>query len=339
MAKDLSYNEIKANIRLKKFMPIYLFQGEEGYFIDELTTMLIDSVVSDSERDFNQTIVYGLDTSVATIITACRRYPMMAERQLVVVREAQHLKAIDDLMIYAKKPMPSTVLVINYKHGKLDGRKKLSGEIAKSGILFESKKIYDNKVPEFVAEYLRDKQISISPPTVQILADYLGNDLSKITNELDKLVLSLPADQKLITTPHVEENIGISKDFNNFELQRAIASNNLPKAIRIARYFEENQKNNPLIVTLTILFGFFSGLMICQYEKDKSKVNLMRLLGMKFDMQIVDYLEAMRNYSPRQTMKNLSLVREYDARAKGFQSGSAAPGQLLIELLVKLMRS
>lgn len=338
MAKDLSYNEIKGNIRLKKFMPVYLFQGEESYYIDELTTLLMDSVVDESERDFNQTVVYGLDTDVAAIVNACRRYPMMAERQLVVVKEAQLLKNIDDLALYVKNPMPSTVLVINYKYGKLDGRKKLSGDIAKVGIVFESKKMYDNKVPEFVISYLKDKGMSIQPQTAQILTDYLGSDLSKITNELDKLCISLPAGQKQITPTLVEQNIGISKDFNNYELQKAIASNQLLKALRIARYFEENQKNNPLIMTLSILFGFFSNLMICQYEKDKSKGNLMNVLGLRWDMQVADYMEALRHYTPRKTMENTSLIRQYDARAKGFRNGSVPPGKLLIELLVKLMR-
>jgi DNA polymerase-3 subunit delta len=338
MAKDLSYTEIKGNIRLKKFMPVYLFQGDESYYIDELTAMLVDGVLSDSERDFNQTIVYGLDTSVPAIINACRRYPMMAERQLVVVKEAQLLKNIDELALYVKNPMPSTVLVINHKYGKLDGRKKLSAEIAKAGIVFEAKRLYDNKIPEFVIHYLRDRQVGIQPQTTQLLADYLGNDLSKITNELDKLCISLPADRRQITPEIVERNIGISKDFNNYELQKAIASQQMLKALRIARYFEENQKNNPLIVTLTVLFGFFSNLMICQYEKDKSKGNLMQALGLRWEMQIADYMEALRHYSPRKTMENTSLIREYDARAKGFRNSSVLPGKLLIELLVKLMR-
>ncbi|MDR2806149.1 MAG: DNA polymerase III subunit delta [Dysgonamonadaceae bacterium] len=337
MAKDLSFNEIKGNIQLKKFMPVYLFQGEESYYIDVLTDLLIHSVVDESQRDFNQTIVYGLETDVPAIINACRRYPMMSEWQLVVVKEAQLLKNIDELVNYVKNPLQSTVLVINYKYGKLDGRKKLTGEIAKAGIVFESKKLYDSKLPDFIITYLRDRQINIPWSTAQILTDYLGNDLSKITNELDKLCIALPAGQKQVTDTFVEQNIGVSREFNDYELQKAIAAGNVLKAVRIARYFEENQKKNPIVRTLTILFGFFSNLMICQYENDKSKSRLTDVLGFKWDMQIVDYMEALKIYTSRKTMKNISLIREYDARAKGFQNSSVPPGKLLIEAIFKLM--
>jgi len=336
MAKDLNFNEIKGNIQSRRFMPVYLFQGEEAYYIDQLTDMLIDTVLDESEKDFNQTIFYGLETNVAAVISACRRYPMMAERQLVVVKEAQHLKNIDELVHYVNNPLSSTVLVINYKYGKLDGRKKLSGEIAKIGIVYESKKLYDRDIPDFIISYLREKQISIQRQTTQILTDYLGTDLSKITNELDKLVIAL-AGGKQVTDTLVEQNIGISKDFNNYELQKAIAAGDVLKANRIARYFEENQKNNPLVMTLTVLFGFFSNLMICHYEKDKSKPHLMATLGMKWDFQISDYVEAMKRYNPRKTMENIALIREYDARGKGFKNASVPAGQLLIELIYKLM--
>jgi DNA polymerase-3 subunit delta len=254
------------------------------------------------------------------------------------VKEAQLMKNIDDLVIYVKNPLHSTVLVINYKYGKLDGRKKLAGEIAKIGIVFESKKIYENKIPEFIINYLKNKQIVIQWQTAQILTDYLGNDLSKITNELDKLLISLPSSgQKQITAKFVEQNIGISKDFNNYELQKAIAAGDILKANRIARYFEENPKNNPFQQTVSILFGFFSNLLICQYEQNKSKNHLMASLGLKWDLQIADYLEAMKRYTPRKTMGNIALIREYDAKAKGFQNSSVSPGQLLIELIYKLM--
>jgi DNA polymerase-3 subunit delta len=341
MAKELSFHEIIGNIRLKKFMPVYLFQGEESYFIDQLTDELIKNALDDSERDFNQIIFYGIETDVATIIDACRRYPMMAERQLIIVKEAQGMKGknndIEDLMHYLKHPLSSTVLVINYKNGKLDGRKKLSSEIAKIGIIYESKKLYENQVPTFISTYLQDKQIAIDPKASQLLTDYQGNDLSKLTNELDKLRILLPPNQQRITPEIIETNIGISKDFNNFELQKAIASKNILKANRIAFYFEQNPKNNPLVVTLSVLFNFFTNLMVCHYQTDKSKANLMRALGLRFDIQIADYLTALKNYKPVKTMNNISLIRKYDAKGKGIGNSSASGGQLLIELIYKLI--
>jgi DNA polymerase-3 subunit delta len=337
MAKELSFHEIKGNIQLKKFMPVYLFQGEESYFIDQLTELLIGNVLDDSERDFNQTIFYGLETDAPTVINACRRYPMMSERQLVIVKEAQGLKNIDDLIHYVKHPLSSTVLVLNYKHGKLDGRKKLGLEIAKIGIAFESKRMYDNKIPDFIVTYLRDKAVSIDAKAAQLLTDYLGNDLSKLTNELDKLCIILPPNQKRITPEIIENNIGISKDFNNFELQKAIATNDVLKANRIAKYFEQNPKSNPLVVTLTVLFGFFSNLMICQFQTNQSQANLMNVLGFRYDIQVADYMVALRNYKPIKTMDNIALIREYDAKGKGVDNASATEGQLLIELIHKLM--
>jgi len=318
-------------------MPVYLFQGEEGYYIDQLTDLLMESVVDEGARDFNQTLFYGLETEVATIINACKRYPMMSEKQLVVVKEAQGLKNIDDLIHYVKKPLTSTVLVICYKHGKLDGRKKLSGEIDKTGIVFESKKAYENKMPDFIISYLKGKQVGIDLQTAQVLTNYLGNDLSRVINELDKLLIALPPNQKRITAELIEQNTGISKDFNNFELQKAVALRDRVKAQRIALYFEQNQKNNPYVVTLATLFGFFANLMICQYAPDQSKAHLMQVLGFKWDMQIADYLEAMKNYKPIKTLKNVALIREYDAKGKGVGNSSVPPAQLLIELLYKLM--
>ncbi|MDR0833474.1 MAG: DNA polymerase III subunit delta [Candidatus Symbiothrix sp.] len=332
-----SFDEIKREVKAKQFAPVYLFQGEEGYYIDQLTDLVLENALEEHERDFNQTIFYGIDSDVNAIIDACRRYPMMAERQLVVVREAQNLKNIDELLHYVTNPLPSTVLVLNHKHKKLDMRKKLGTTITKSGVAFESKKIYDNQVPAFIINYLKDKKISIDAQSAQILTDYLGAGLSKIVNELDKLAISLPADNRQITPEIIEKNIGISKDFNNFELQKAIANLDVVKANRIARYFEENQKNNPLVMTLSLLFGFFTNLMICHYEKDKSTNSLKQALGVQWDIQVIDYQFAMKHYNAVKTMRNVALIREYDAKSKGFQNSLTPTEKLLPELLFKLM--
>jgi len=337
MAKETGFEELQESIKTGKFYPVYLFQGEEAYYIDQLTDLLIEKVLDDSERDFNQYVFYGLDSDVSTIINTCKRFPLMASRQLVVVKEAQGLKNIDDLIFYVKQPLLSTILVINFKHGKLDGRKKLSGEIAKSGIVFESKKLYDNQIPAFISNYLRKRKVKIDARSAQMLTDYLGNDLNKLTNELEKLILLLPEENAVITTELIEQNIGISKDYDNFELQKALANKDILKANRIASYYEQNSKNYPLQRTLSNLFGFFSNLMICHYENDKSKSNLMAVLGFRFDLQITDYLTALQKYKAGKTMQIVSLIRECDARSKGVNNASIPDGSLFKELIYKIM--
>ena len=337
MAKELKFEEIQDRIRKGDFLPVYLFQGEEAYYIDQLTDLLIEKVLDDSERDFNQYVFYGMDSDTGTIINTCKRFPMMSERQLVVVKEAQGLKNIDDLVHYVKQPLLSTVLVINFKHGKLDGRKKLSGEIGKTGIVFESKKLYENQIPAFISTYLHKQKVKIDLKSAQMLTDYLGNDLSKLTNELEKLILLLSKENPVITSELIEQNIGISKDYNNFELQKALANKNILKANRIALYYEQNPKNNPLILTLSYLFTFFSNLMICHFEKNKSKSNLMTVLGFRSEIQIGDYLSALQNYKSVKTMQIISFIRECDARAKGVNNASVPDGSLFKELIYKIM--
>lgn len=336
--KEHTYEEIKRDIVNKKFSPVYLFQGEESYYIDQLTDTLIANVLDDSERDFNQTIVYGSETDVYTVITVSRRFPMMSAYQLVIVREAQGLRNIDELVHYVKNPLQSTVLVLNYKYGKLDGRKKLAGEVAKNGILFESKKIYENKIPAFISSYLQGKGIGIDAKSSQMLTDFLGTDLSKLTNEIDKLVITLSgASQKRVTPELIEQNIGISKDFNNYELQSAIAVRHILRVNRIADYFGHNPKNNPLVVTLSVLFNFFSNLMICHFSNDKSEATLMNLLGLRFTFQVKDYLSALKIYNAFKTMEIISLIRICDAKSKGVDNPSTSDGELLKELVYKIM--
>lgn len=337
MAKNQNFEEIKREILRKQFSPVYLFHGEEPWFIDQLTDLLIENVLDDSERDFNQTIVYGADSDVGNVINACKRFPMMAERQLVVVKEAQALKNIDNLAHYVKKPLASTVLVLNHKHGKLDGRKKLGIEIAQTGTIYESKRLYENQIPSFIIQYLKERNVRIDMKPARLLTDFLGNDLSKLCNELEKLIISLPEAQRVITSEMIEENIGISKDFNNFELQKALAEKDILKANRIAFYFEQNPKNNPLTVTLTVLFNFFSNLMICHYEKNKTEQALMSVFGFRFPMQIADYMVALRTYPPLKTMQVISLIREFDGKSKGVGNSTLTDGQLLKELLFRIM--
>jgi DNA polymerase-3 subunit delta len=310
--------------------------GDEPYYIDELTDMLTATVLPEEERDFNQTILYGMETDVASVITLSRSFPMMSEYQLVVVKEAQNLSKIDELEVYAKNPLHTTILVLNYKNGTLDKRKKLSAAIEKNGVIFESKKIPEYKIPAFITSYIQTKGLTIDQKSAQMLSDYLGNDLSKLTNEIAKLLIAIPAGQQRITAELIEENIGISKDFNNFELLKAIIDKNIYKVNQIADYFEKNPKNNPLIVTLVVLFNFFSNLMICYWAKNKTEQGIAAELGFRNPYQAKDYVAALRNYNAFKCMEIIALLRTYDAKCKGVNNISASDGELLKELLYKI---
>lgn len=332
----MTFEQIKADIKNRNFKPIYLLMGDEPYYIDELTNLLTSTVLPEEERDFNQTIMYGMETDVASVITMARSFPMMSDYQLIVIKEAQNLSKIDELEIYAKNPLQSTILVINYKSGTLDKRKKLYAAIDKHGIIFQSSKIPEYKIPAFISSYIQSKGLSIDQKSSQMLSDYLGNDLSKLTNEIAKLLIAIPAGQKQITAELIEENIGISKDFNNFELLKAIVDKNIFKVNQIADYFEKNPKNNPMIVTLVVLFNFFSNLMICYWAKNKTEQGIAAELGFRNPYQAKDYVVALRNYNAFKCMEIINLLRTYDAKCKGVDNVSTPDGQLLKELLYKI---
>lgn len=332
----MSFELIKEDIRNRRFKPVYLLMGEEPYYIDELTEMFINSVMPEEERAFNQTILYGKDTDAGQLINLARSFPMMSEHQLIVLKEAQNLDKIEQLELYVKNPLPSTILVLNYKNGTLDKRKKLYAEISKNGQIFQSDKIPEYKIPAFINEHLREKGLKIDQKSAQMLTDYLGNDLSKITNEIDKLRIFMPQGQTQITAELIEQNIGISKDFNNFELLKALVDKNIYKVNQIADYFEKNPKNNPMIMTLSVLFNFFSNLMICYWAKDKSDKGLAAELGLRSPYQGRDYAQAIRNYNAFKCMEIISLLRTYDAKSKGVDNVSVPDGELLKELLFKI---
>ncbi len=332
----MTFEQIKSDIHSRKFKPVYLLMGDEPYYIDELTDSLVNTVLPEDERDFNQTILYGMETDIASVITLARSFPMMSEYQLVVVKEAQNLSKIEELEVYVRNPLQSTVLVLNYKNGTLDKRKKLYAEIDKHGITFESKKIPDYKMSAFISSYIQTKGLSIDQKSSQMLSDYLGNDLSKVTNEITKLLIALPQNSKQITAELIEENIGISKDFNNFELLKAIIEKNIFKVNQIADYFEKNPKNNPMIVTLVVLFNFFSNLMICYWAKNKTEQGIATELGLRNPYQAKDYVVALKNYNAFKCMEILALLRTYDAKGKGVDNPSTPDGELLKELLYKI---
>lgn len=336
--KVITFEEICRDIVAKKFQPIYILMGEEPFFMDRITDLLLENVLAESERDFNQMIMYGSDTDAATIINAARRFPMMSEHQLVVVREAQMVRDIELLANYAKNPLKSTVLVINYKYKTLDGRKALSVATEKTGVLFESKKIPDYKMPGFIVSFMQQRSIGIDQKASQMLSDFLGNDLSRLSKELDKLALILPENgPKRITPELIEQNIGISKEYNNFELIKAIAVKDILKANRIAQYFEKNPKSNPIQMTLPVIFNYFSNLLICYYTKDRSETGLMTALGLRGAFQVRDYLTGMRNYSAMKVFNLISDIRTTDAKSKGVENSSVSDADLLKELLYKIL--
>ena len=336
--KEISYESICKEIAEKKFSSIYVLMGEEPFFIDQITDLLIENVLAEEERDFNQSIFYGADADAVSVINAARRFPMMSEYQLIVVKEAQLMRDIELLNAYAKHPLSSTVLVINYKYKTLDRRKSLAAAVEKNGILFESKKIPDYKMPGYITGLLQQRSLAIDAKAAQMLSDFLGNDLNRLSKELDKLAIVMAQmGSKRVTPELVERNIGISKEYNNFELIKALATKDVLKANRIAQYFEKNPKTNPLQMTLAVLFNYFSNLLIAYYSKDRSEAGLMAALGLRSAFQLKDYQMGMRHYSAMKVFLSIGEIRKADAASKGVDNASASDADLLKELLYKIM--
>jgi DNA polymerase-3 subunit delta len=324
-------NDLKAGT----IKPIYFLMGEEPYYIDKLTEYIENNILSEDEKGFNQTVIYGRDATIEDIVSNAKRYPMMADRQVVVVREAQELsRTIDKLESYAENPQPTTVLVVAYKYKTLDKRKKLVKLIAKNGVLFESKKLYENQVGTWIQRLLQGRGYSIEPKANAMLVEFLGNDLSRISNELDKLQIILPKGHT-ITPKDIEYNIGFSKDFNVFELQNAIGSKDQLKAYKIAQYFADNPKDNPLVVTVSLVFGFFVKLLKYHGLKDKDPRAAAPVLGVNpFFMK--DYEVAIKNYPMKKVSSIVASLREIDVKSKGVGANSLSNHDLLKEMLVKI---
>lgn len=332
----MKYESIITDLKNRSYRPIYFLMGEEPYYIDRITEYINNHVLGESERSFNLTVMYGKDTDVETIINTAKRYPMMASHQVVIVKEAQHIKNIDKLQYYAQKPLKSTILVINYKYQKLDKRKKIYKALQENGVIFNSKKIYEDKVPSWIISFLKTKNISIDPAGAMLLTEFLGNDLSKIANELNKLTITLPEGQHKITSGHIEKNIGISKDYNNFELQNALIHRNAPKAYKIIHYFGSNPLQNPIVLTITSLYFFFSKLLLYHFLNDRSQRNVAASLGIN-PFFVKDYQKAATNYNTKNVVSVISILREYDLRSKGVNNVSASTGDLLKEMVYKIL--
>jgi DNA polymerase III subunit delta len=324
-------NDIKnGNIK-----PIYFLMGEEPYYIDKLTEYIEDNVLSEEEKGFNQMVLYGRDVSVEDIISNAKRYPMMAERQVVIVKEAQELsRTIDRLESYADNPQPSTVLVIAYKYKTLDKRKKLTKTIDKIGLLFESKKLYENQVAAWISRVLKPKDYSIEPKASAMLVEFLGTDLSRISNELDKLQIILPKGT-VINPNHIEENIGFSKDFNVFEFRKAIGDRDQLQAYRIADHFAQNKKEYPMVLTTGMVFSFFSQVLQYHGLKDKNPKNVASVLKIN-PYFVKDYDVALRNYPMKKVSSIVATLRDIDVKSKGVGANQLHESDLLKEMLVKI---
>ena len=324
-------NDIKAgNIK-----PIYFLMGEEPYYIDKLSDYIEEKVLIEEEKGFNQTVLYGRDVSIEDIISTAKRYPMMAERQVVIVKEAQDLiRTIDKLESYAENPMATTVLVFCYKYKTLDKRKKLPKLLAKSGLFIESKKLYENQVGDWIKRVLAGKKYAIEPKANAMLVEFLGTDLSKINNELEKLQIILP-DGSTITPKHIEENIGFSKDFNVFELRKALGERNQLKAYTIAENFAQNPKDNPMVVTTSLVFGFFIQLLKYHGLKDKNPKNVAAVLGVN-PFFLKEYDVALKNYPMRKVSQIVGALRDIDVKSKGVGANALSQSDLLREMLYKI---
>ena len=324
----VTYEEIISDLKNRIFKPVYFLAGEEPYYIDLITEYIQEKVLPEEEKAFNQIILYGDDTNIASIIDTARRFPMMASHQVLIIKEAQSLKKLDDLAIYLEKPLLSTILVFSYKYKTIDKRTKLYKLLENHGVYFESSRIRDYLIPAWIERYLMLKGIKTDPSASAMLTEYLGTDLHKIVNELDKLIITLPAGKPFITTALIEKNIGISKDYNNFELQKAIGEKNILKANMIVHYFANNPKDNPITVSIASLFGYFSKLLTFHYLTDKSKNNVAAVLKVN-PFFVKDYENSALKYNVAKTVQIISLLRTYDMRSKGYCDPGTDPGDLL----------
>jgi DNA polymerase-3 subunit delta len=332
----VTYEEIISDLKKRIFKPVYFLAGEEPYYIDLIINYIENNILPEDEKAFNQIIVYGDDTNIAAIIDTARRFPMMASHQVVIIKEAQSLKKLEDLVIYLEKPLLSTLLVFSYKYKTIDKRTRLFKTLESHAVYFESARIRDYLIPGWIERYLMTKGIKTDPSASAMLTEYLGTDLHKIVNELDKLIITLPAGKPVITTSLIEKNIGISKDYNNFELQKAIGEKNILKANMIVQYFANNTKDNPIMLSIASLFGFFSKLLTYHYLTDKSKNNVAAVLKIN-PFFVKDYENAAVKYNVSKTVQIISLLRTFDMRSKGYGDPGTEPGELLKELVYRIL--
>jgi DNA polymerase-3 subunit delta len=338
---DAQVKKIWTDLKARKYAPVYFLQGEESFYIDMISNYIETYALSDGEKGFNQVVLYGKDVTMATILTNARRFPMMAERQVVIVKEAQDIQDLNKeigaklLLDYLVKQVPSTILVFCHKHKTLDKRRELGKKIDQYAVMLTTKKMYDNQLPEFVNEYVSDKKISIDDRAVQVLCEYVGNDLHRLANEIDKLIISLPSGTP-IGIEQVMNQVGVSKEYNIFELQKAILQRDTMMANKIVNYFESNTKKNPMIPVVAFLYSFFSKLLMATQVADKSEKGLASELKVS-PYAVRDYTLALRQYPQAKIIDNIAALKDADLKLKGVNTGSADEGQIFRELVWRIM--
>jgi DNA polymerase-3 subunit delta len=337
--KTMTADEIIRDIQAKRFSPVYFLHGEEPFFIDQIAEAVEAHALSEAERGFNQTILYGKDVDHLALLDSLRRYPMMSERQVVILREAQEMKSLAELASYVQNPTPTTLFVACHKHKKVDTRTKFGKALSdKRVVFFESKKLYDNQIADWISSTCKSRKQNIEPAAAALIAEYLGADLSKIANELDKLALNLPP-AAAITPAHVQDNIGISKDYNVFELQKALAQRDRAKVARIEQHFAANLRKNPLIVSISSLFTYFSKVFMLHALRGQPDAEVLKALELRSDWFLKEYKIAAANYSATQTAQIIAHLKQYDLRSKGVENDGTEEAGLMKELFWKILHT
>ena len=333
--QTVTYDSVMSELKSRRFKPVYYLMGDESYYIDKISDWIADNALPEDKRDFNQTVLFGSDVTASQVVDAAKRYPMMAEYQVIIVKEAQNIKHTEPLEKYMKAPMASTILVMCHKNGKIDGRKReYVKAIQQAGVLFESMKLRDRELPSFIERYLKAQGATIDAKSTQMIADAIGADLSRLTSELDKVLLSMTGEDRRVTPQIVEDQIGVSKDFNGFELRDAVINKDVYKANLIIKYFDKNPKAGSIYAFLPLLFNYFQNLMIAYYCPNRnSQEALAQWLDMKSPWGARDYLTGMRNYTGTKVLHIISKIREMDAKSKGLDNPNTGPGELMKELI------
>jgi len=328
-------NTIISDWKKGTYKPIYWLEGEEEYFIDKVMKYAESNILNESETGFNLSVFYGKDADWAAVVNACRRYPMFAEKQVVLLKEAQQMRDIERLEVYIENPLASTVFVVSYKEKKVDGRTRLAKLLKEKGVVLTTKKLYDNQLPEWTEELVQSKELNISQKALMLLVDHIGNDLSRIENEIDKIAINL-GKRKSITETDVEQYVGVSKDFNVFELQAALATKNLSKAIQIILYFEANPKAAPIQLVLPSLYTFFSKVFMIYGLNTRDEKTIATSLGIS-PFFIKDYLRTTTVYSYADVEKLLLLLSDYNLKSIGINNSGTTDGSLLKEMVAKMI--